>query len=75
MKGLIDEQTFKKAGGRFRLSVLLQKRLREYYLTRHGTGGPRALRQALRECRDGLVWLENPPERPPADEEAEEPEE
>jgi len=79
MKRLVDEEVIRKAGGRFQLSVLVQKRMREYFMgaTTREDRGRSCLERALGEVREGQIWLEERPAPPeePEEEEVEESEE
>ena len=71
MKRLVDEDVIEMTGGRFQLSVLVQKRMREYFMgaTTRENRGASSLERAIGEVREGRIWLE---ERPVEPEETEE---
>ena len=54
MKELVSDDLIRKAKGKFRLSVLLQKRMREYFMLRSGGAEP-PLERALAEFRKGRL--------------------
>ncbi|MFH0963992.1 MAG: hypothetical protein V2A58_08265 [Planctomycetota bacterium] len=59
MKRTIDDQVINKVGGRFKLSVLLQKRMREYFLsgTIGADRGGALLERAVEEVRREYIRL------------------
>ena len=73
MKGIVDEEIIKKAGGRFSLSVLLQKRMRQFFMSGDANydRGKSALERALQEIRDGRIWLDSSKDEPKETEETE----
>ena len=74
MKELVSDDLIRKAKGKFRLSVLLQKRMREYFMLRSGGAEP-PLERALAEFRKGDIHLEEPDLPEEGEEEAVEEEE
>ena len=62
MKGIIEEEIIGKSGGKFHLTSLLQKRLREYLLAgqlgARREDGTSILDEVLGEVRDGDIRLE-----------------
>lgn len=60
MKGQLSEDIVDKCGGRFKLSVLLQKRMREYFLSYSRVTAAPTLARAMSECASGEIWLEKP---------------
>jgi len=72
MKGQLSEDVVRKCGGRFKLSVLLQKRMREYFLSYSRQTTAPSLERAMSECVGGDIWLEKQPERPPDEDASEE---
>ena len=59
MKHTIDDHVISKVGGRFKLSVLLQKRMREYFLsgTTSADRGGAFLERAVKEVRQNQIRL------------------
>ena len=74
MKRLVDEDVIDMTGGRFQLSVLLQKRMREYFMgaTTRENRGASSLERAIGEVREGRIWLEDRPAEPKEPKETEE---
>jgi len=65
MKGQLSEDVIRRCGGRFKVSVLLQKRMREYFLTYSRQTATPSLERAMSECVTGDIWLEKPAQRVP----------
>lgn len=72
MKGQMSEEVVRRCGGRFKLSVLMQKRMREYFLTYSRETATPSLERAMSECASGDIWLEKPEKRPAEEEASEE---
>ena len=75
MKGQMSEDVIRRCGGRFKMSVLLQKRMREYFLSYSRQTTAPSLERAMTECAGGDIWLEKPaapvPDEDASDEEDE----